>query len=808
LTARDAISTLHAKDGVPGGGSVNSKNPAAKGIGARLPRKEDERHLYGRSNFVGDIHMPGLQEIAFLRSPLAHARIRSIRFPVEHRGRIFTAAEIENGIKPVRTPSGVAGMKFADYPALAVKKVRMVGEPIAMCVAPSRAEAEDLCELVRVDLEEVPAVVDAIEARRPGAPLVHEEFGDNLFLTTQVNAKFDEAARSAPVVVKREIRLARQCMSPMEGKGALGYWDRQAEQLVLYTSTQAPHIIRTALAEYLGIEEGVIRVIAPDVGGGFGGKSVLQPEELLVAWLALTTKQPVRWTEDRREHLIAAANAREHHYVMTAYADRRGRILALDAEITVSAGAYSAWPVSVALEALHAQSNLPGCYDVRGYRCKTFSVATNKAPVVPYRGVAKPGVGVAMELTLDAVAHAVGREPADVRLENLIPAAAMPFNTITGGHYDSGDYPGCLRTAMEHIGLTSIRARQKTREADGRLIGVGFSTYTETTALGTRVFVLLGWPFAPGLEQANLRITPDGGLEIRVGIQSHGQGSETTLAQVAYDVLGIDPARIKVVHGDTALTPYSTGTYDSRTMVMAGGAVAHTARVLAERVKRIGAHLLQCRLEETQFEEGMVRGPRGQVSIREIAATSYYRPDQLPADVDRGGLEATVGYKPKVESGAIGCGAHAALVAVDPESGSVEILDYVVVEDCGTIVNPMIVEGQAYGGTAQGIGTALYEEMPFDSAGQPLASTFADYLLPGASEMPPLRIIHMESPSPYTEYGIKGVGEAGTIGAPGAILSALNDALRPLGTEILETPATPRRVLEAIMRAKAREATA
>jgi aerobic carbon-monoxide dehydrogenase large subunit len=366
----------------------------------------------------------------------------------------------------------------------------------------------------------------------------------------------------------------------------------------------------------------------------------------------------------------------------------------------------------------------------------------------------------------------------------------------------------CLRSAMEHIGLPAIRARQKTSEADGRLIGVGFSTYTETTALGTRVFVFLGWPFAPGLEQANLRITPDGGLEIRVGIKSHGQGSETTLAQVAYDVLGIDPARIKVVHGDTALTPYSTGTFDSRNMVMAGGAVAHTARVLAERIKRIGAHLLQCRSEEVRLEEGIVCGPHGQVSIREIAAASYYRPDQLPADVDRGGLEATIGYKPKVESGAIGCGAHAALVAVDPETGSIEILDYVIVEDCGTVVNPMIVEGQAYGGTAQGIGTALYEEMPFDSAGQPLASTLADYLLPGASEMPPLRVIHLESPSPYTEYGIKGVGEAGTIGAPGAILSAVNDALRPLGAELLETPATPRRILVAIMRARSHNAAA
>ena len=774
-----------------------------KGIGARLLRKEDGRHLHGQGNFVGDINIGGLQEVAFMRSPVAHARILNIQFPPEFAGRIFTAKDIENHIKPVRTPSSVPGIKLADYPALAIGKVRTVGEPIAMCVAPTRAEAEDLCQRIAVDFEELPAVSNAIEGRKPGGALVHDEFGDNLFLSSKMDVRFDEMARRADVIVKREIKLARQCMTPMEGKGTLGYWDKHTEQVVIYTSTQVPHIIRTALAEYLSVEESIIRVVAPDVGGGFGGKSVLQPEELLIAWLALTFKKPVRWTEDRREHLIAAANCREHHYLMTAHANKAGRILALDVEITVDSGAYHQWPVSVALEALHAERNLPGCYDILGYRCHTFSVATNKPPVVPFRGVAKPGVGVGMELILEAVARAVGREPADVKLENLIPAEKMPFNSVAGQHYDSGDYPQCLRTVIEKIDLPAIRARQWKGEPDGRLIGVGFSTYNETTALGTRVFVALGWPFAPGLEPATMRVTPDGGLEIRVGIQSHGQGSETTLAQVAYHELGIDPARTKVVHGDTALTPYSTGTYDSRNMVMAGGAVAHTSRVLAERLKHIGAHLLQCRKEDVRLQDGAVLGPNGEVSVAEIAKVAYYRPEQLPTDVNAGGLEATIGYKPKVETGAIGCGAHGVVVAVDPETGAIELLDYVIAEDCGTVVNPMIVDGQVYGGTAQGIGTALYEEMAFDDSGQPLASTLADYLLPGAGEMPPIRIFHMESPSPYTEYGIKGVGEAGTIGAPGAILSAINDALRPLGAEVNETPATPRRVLESILRSQA-----
>ena len=780
----------------------DSSGPA-KGIGARLPRKEDARYLRGRGRFVGDIAMPGLMEVAFLRSPLAHARIVDIAVPEAFADCIFTASDLAADVKPIRTPSGAPGFKLADYPVLATGKVRLVGEPIAMCVAPTRAEAEDLCTRVTLELEELPAVVDALDARRPDAALVHEEFGDNLFLATSTDVGFDEVPGQAAVVVERAFRLARNCMSPLEGKGTLAYWDGHAEQLVVYSSTQAPHIVRTALSDCLGIAAGEIRVIAPDVGGGFGYKSVLQPEEVCIAWLARRRRHAVRWTEDRREHLVAAANAREHHYVMTAYADERGRVLALDAEVTVNAGAYSAWPMSAGLEALQAARNILGAYDLSAYRCRTYSAVTNKPPIVPYRGVAKPGLGIAMELTLDAVARAVGREPADIRLENLIPAEAMPYDSAAGLHYDSGDYPRCMETAIEEIGLADVRARQRAGEADGRLIGIGFSNYTETTAMGTKTFVALGWPIIPGFEQATVRMTPDGGLEIRVGVHSHGQSLETTLAQVAHEILGIDPAHIKVVLGDTALTPYSTGTFNSRAMVMAGGAVSRSSMALADRIKRIGAHLLQSRTEELRLEDGAVRSPGGQISLAEVATAWYLKPDGLPDDVDIGGLDVTMGYKPEVETGAIGYGTHAAVVAVDPGTGAVEIVDYVIVEDCGTIVNPMVVEGQAHGGTAQGIGQALFEEMIYDDAGQPLATTLADYVLPGAGDVPRIRVVHIETPSPYTAHGIKGVGEASTIGAPGAILSAINDALHPLGAEVNETPVTPPRIIAAITAAQA-----
>ena len=775
------------------------------GIGARLKRKEDARHLMGRGSFVGDIAMPGLMEVAFLRSPLAHARIKRVGVPAELADCTTTAAELA-GVKPMQANNSIPGFKSSDYPILATGKVRFAGEPLAFCVGPSRAIAEDRCHALTLELEELPPVVDALQARKPGAPLLHEAWGDNLFLTTSADIRFDELSKSAEVVVKREYKLARQCMAPLEGKGVLAYWDDRADQLVVYTSTQVPHIIRTGLALCLGLDQGRIRVIAPDVGGGFGFKCILQPEEVAVAWLALKRRHPVRWTEDRREHLTAAANARQHHYYVTAYADRRGRLLALDAEVTVDVGAYSVWPFSAGLEAAQAGGNLPGPYAFAGYRCKTFSVATNKPPFVPYRGVARPGVCFAIELTMDAIARAVGREPAEVRRENLVPAASMPYDNVTKKHYDSGDYPKSLDIAVEKIGLAAVRTRQKTPEPDGRRIGIGFSTYTEQTAHGTKVFAAWGIPLVPGYEQAAVRLTPDGGLEVRVGVQSHGQGMETTLAQIAHEILGIDPAEIKVVHGDTALTPYSTGTYASRSIVMAGGAVSRSCQTLAERIKRIGAHLLQSRADEVRLERAEVHGPRGHVTLREVARVWYLRPENLPDDVDPGGLEATVGYKPKVDSGAFGYATHAAVVAVDAETGKVEILDYVIVEDCGTMVNPMVVEGQTYGGTAQGIGTALYEEMTYDGAGQPLASTLADYLLPGAAEVPRIRMFHLETPSPYTEHGIKGVGEGGAIAPPGAIVNAINDAIRPLGAELCDIPATPRRLIEALMRAEAEQA--
>ena len=771
-----------------------------QGVGASVLRKEDDRLMRGRGQFVADLRLAGMRDVAFVRSPVAHANIREVVIPPEHRGAVFTAEDLV-GVEPIRAVSGLAGFKVSEQPALASGKVRHVGELVAMCVGATRADAEDVAASVRLDLDELPAVFDMLAGRAADAPLLHESWGDNVFLETNVEVDIAKAL-DAPIKVTREINTARQCMAPIEGRGVVAHWDSRLEQLIVYTATQMPHIVRTGLSECLGLDHGRIRVITPDVGGGFGYKGILLPEEVALAWLALHCGHPVRWIEDRREHLTASADCREHHYRITAYADRDGRLRGIDCEATVDSGAYSAYPFSACLEAAQVASILPGPYDFPAYRCRTYSVATNKCPILPFRGVARTGVCFALELVLDALAREAGLEPSEVRLKNLVRPEQMPFDNITKKHFDSGDYPQALRRAMAAIDLAAIRARQKNGEADGRRIGVGFAVYCEQAAHGTSVYAGWGIPMVPGYEQATARVTPDGGLELRVGLHSHGQSLETTLAQVAHEILGIDASKISLVHGDTALTPYSTGTWGSRSMVMAGGAVSLACREIARRAAAIGAFLMNTDVATVEVRDGHVIGPSDSVTLAEIARVWYLRPQDLPAHVNPAGLEVTAGYKPIRDSGTFSYGAHAALVAVDPEIGDVEILEYVIVEDGGKLVNPMVVDGQIYGGVAQGIGTALYEEMPFDASGQPLASTLSDYLLPGPTEVPALRIVHMETLSPYTEFGVKGIGEGGAIAPPATIANAVNDALRPLqAAELLQSPITPRRILAAIAKA-------
>ncbi|MBI3434949.1 MAG: xanthine dehydrogenase family protein molybdopterin-binding subunit [Proteobacteria bacterium] len=766
---------------------------AKNGVGARAKRKEDERFLFGRGQYIGDLRFSRMREVAFVRSPVAHARLKAVVIPENLRSSVFTAHDLK-GVLPLRAISPLPGFQVSEQPPLVTDKIRQVGELIAMCVADTRAQAEDIAAQISLEYEELPAVVDMLDAQRPGSVLVHDTVKGNVYVTVSYDGDIEPVAKTAPIKISRELRTARQVMSPIECRGFIAQWDSRLNQLIVHGATQFPHVVRTGLAQVLQIPEIQIRVISPDVGGGFGYKAILAGEEVCLCWLAMRVDYPLRWLEDRREMLVANANCREHHYSLTAYADRAGKILAFDAKAAVDTGAYSAYPFTAAIEASQVSAILPGPYAIPVYRCSTAAVATNKAPQLPYRGVARPGVCYAMELMIDAIARAVGREPHEVRAVNLVRADQMPFDNITDKHFDSGDYPRLLRMVIDAIDVNAVRARQDRGEKDGRLIGLGMSIFSEQTGHGMT---------ADGkrrvlYEQTFARLTPDGRLDIRAGIQSIGQGLETTLAQIGSECLGIDIDDIQVRLGDTEISPYSSGAWGSRGMIWAGGATARACKELAERVARIGAALLQSDVKSVTVRDNGVYGPNGNVSLRDIARAYYLAPNELPGDIDAHGLEVTGGFTPTRLTGIHTGAAHACVVAVDPEVGGVEILDYVVAEDAGTLVNPMIVEGQIMGGTAQGIGSALFEEMVFDLQGQPLASTLADYLLPGCPEVPNIRVFHMQTPSPYTEFGIKGVGEGGAIGPGAAIANAVNDALKQFGVEICEIPITPRRILRAL----------
>lgn len=769
----------------------------SQGVGASVRRNEDQRLLDGKGEYLADLQFPGVLEVAFLRSPVAHARIESIDVPEIHRANVFLADAIAFA-RPIVADAAAPGFKHSDYPALARGKLRFVGEMIAICVAPTRAEAEDIAQSCVLDLEELPAVWDIDVAIAPGAPRVHDGWADNIFVETRIAAGELDGVRSrADIVVRKTSRMGRHAGVSLECRGVLARYDQRLDELVVYSSTQFPHVIRTVLAQSLGIAETKLRVVAPDVGGGFGIKNNFSPEELAVAALAMKLGRPLRWIEDRREHLIASPHAREHRYDMTAYADRRGRILGLDATVTVDAGAYSVWPWTASMEAGMSAGIMTGPYDIAVYHGRAVTVCTNKSPLGPYRGVGRSGACFAIETIIDAVARAAGRDPFDVRLENMVAASAMPYRSATGKLYDSGDYPECARRAMAAIDIAAVRQRQAHREADGRLIGIGMASYTEQSAHGTAEWVARGLPVVFGYEPALARFTPDGKLVLFVGIQNHGQGLETTLAQVAHQELGIPVRDVVVRHGDSSVSPYGMGTFASRSMTMAGGAVSAACSELAVKIKRIGAYLLQAPVDLVTLADGKVSFGQRSVAFCEIAEAAFLHPERLP-EGEEPGLEASAVYQPARSTGAFSYASHACTVAVDPGTGVVELLDYVVCHDCGTMVNPMIVEAQVVGGVAQGLGTALYEEIRYDPSGQPLASTFLDYMVPGAAEVPDVRVLHMETPSPHTRFGIKGMGEGGAIAPPAAVVNAVNDALRKLGAEIAQTPVTPERVLEAI----------
>ncbi|MBM3530021.1 MAG: xanthine dehydrogenase family protein [Alphaproteobacteria bacterium] len=774
--------------------------PADGWIGASLLRKEDARHLLGHGMFVADIRMPGLQDIAFVRSQMAHANVRQIVKPPEAAASVFTLADL-GPIAILEAGPELAAHRHSPYPPLADGRVRYAGQTIAACMAPTRAEAEDLADRVTAELEELPAVVDCVAAMLPDSPRLFEHWPDNAFITGNVTEGDPPALQAAPVRLRRKFRMNRQATVSLECRGVLAYWDHRNDELTVHLSTQGGHVMRIAIAQSLGLPEHKVRVIAPDVGGGFGGKNRIMPEDIAVCAIAMKVGHPVRWIEDRREHLIASVHARDHTYDLTISADRDGTLLGVEGDVYIDAGAYSLWPTGSFMEASMASRNLTGPYRIRHLKLNTFTVATNKAPMGPYRGVARPGACFAIERLVDEVARELGREPFDLRRQNIVTAAELPYRTAAGMRLDTGDYVQALDTARDMIDLPAIRKRQEVGESDGRAIGVGFAFYTEQSGHGTVEWVKRKSRVVPGYESANARMLPDGSVIIHVGVQNHGQGHETTLSQIAAHELSIDPSRIAIKYGDTATAPFGFGTFASRSIVFSGGAVARASRMLIDKLKRIGAHLMQTDPANVRIEGGEVHGPSGSVGFAEIAYAANVRQEHLPAGMDPL-LDVTATYEPTETGGVFAYGTHAAVVAVDPDTGTLEILDYVVTEDCGTMINPLIVDGQVQGGIAQGIGTALYEEIPYDEIGQPLATTFGDYMVPCAPEIPTVRMAHIVTPAQATEYGVKGLGEGGAIAPPAVLANAVADAFRKIGASFNETPLTPRRVSEAVARAR------
>jgi aerobic carbon-monoxide dehydrogenase large subunit len=779
---------------------VEQQKTGAGWIGASLLRKEDARYLFGQGMYIADVHVPGVQDVAFVRSPMANARVRRVNRPANVAARVFRLADI-GPINVLEAGPELSAHRHSPYPPLADERVRYVGQTIAACVMPTRAQAEDLAGQVQVELEELPAVVNVVAAMRPDSPRVFDEWPSNAYISTTVTEGDPRQLAAAPIRVHRHLRLNRQATVSMEGRGALAYWDRRLDELVVYLSTQGGQVKRLALSRMLGIPEHKVRVIAPDIGGGFGGKNRIMPEDVAIAALAMKVGHPVRWIEDRREHLLASPHARDHTYDLTICAERDGTLLGIEGDIYIDAGAYALWPTGAFQEASMASRNLTGPYRMRHLKLNAHTVATNKAPMGPYRGVARPGATFALERLVDEVARELSREPFDLRRQNIVTSAELPYKTAAGMKLDTGDYVASLEIARDKIDLAAVRKRQAKGEPDGRRIGVGFAFYTEQSGHGIVEFAKRKFRVIPGYESANVRMLPDGNVIIYVGVQNHGQGHETTLAQIAAHELGIDPGQISVRYGDTAVGPYGFGTFASRSIVFAGGAVGKASRALAEKIRRIGAHLLQADVAATRIEAGMVHGPSSKVTIAEIAFAANARPDHLPAGMEPL-LDSTATYEPADSGGVFAYGTHAVVVAVDPDSGMTELLDYVVSEDCGTMINPMIVDGQVLGGIVQGIGTALYEEIPYDERGQPLVSNLADYMVPCAPEIPNVRIEHLVTPALTTEYGVKGLGEGGAIAPPAAIANAVADAFADIRANFNETPLSPWRVSEAITRAR------
>ncbi|HET8531473.1 MAG TPA: xanthine dehydrogenase family protein molybdopterin-binding subunit [Methylomirabilota bacterium] len=753
--------------------------------------------MAGRGRYVTDVELPRMLHVAFVRSPHAHARIRGVDTAAARAAdgvaAIVTGADADWAPHRIEARSALPGYVMTGQPILAWPEARFAGEAVVAVVARDRYAAEDAAALVSVDWEPLPAALDLVDPARAGA-VVHEAAPGNVLLARRFESGRVEAALAeAAAVVERVFRTNRQSAAPLEGRAGVADWSPGEGKLTLWLGTQVPHLVRHALAEMLALPQNRIRVVAPDVGGGFGVKAVLYPEDVALCLLAMRLGRPVKWVEQRREGFLASAHARDHRYEVRAGFGRDGRLLALDARIACNAGAYSVFPWTAGIEALMAGGLLAGPYKVPHYRCEVAAVATHTTPAGPYRGVARPATTFVMERLLDLGARALDLDPVAVRRINLIGASDLPYTSATRLVHDCASYPICFERAVEAIGYEAFRAEQARLRREGRYLGIGFANYNELTGLGQAASAGPRMPFRTGHEGATVRMDPSGAVTVLAGVTSQGQGLETTMAQLAAAELGLPLEAVRVILGDTDATPFGLGAFASRQAVIGGGAVARAARALREKIIAIAAHLLEAAAADLEVAGGRiaVRGMPGRgLSMQDVARVAHLETHRLPPETEPG-LEATRFYDPI--RGTFAAGTQAAVVEVDVATGRLQIRRYVCVEDTGRVINPVIVEGQVQGAIAQGIGGALLEHLVYDEAGQLLTGTLMEYALPTAADVPAFELAHVEVPAENL-LGVRGVGEGGTLGPPAVLANAVADALAPLGVEVNELPITPARL--------------
>ena len=775
--------------------------PSGRYVGRRIPRWEDRRFVEGRGRYLDDLNLPDQVEVAFVRSPHAHARIRRVEMEVARNHPeavgVYAWEDLQGLLRPYWTmPRGP--VRQARVTPLASGKVRWVGEPVAVVAARDRYVAEDLCELVTVEYEPLPAVVDSLEAMQSDCPRLYDEWPDNVVShqTLQVGDPEAQLADCA-VVIQKRFRSNRVTAVPLEGRGILARWDPLEETLTVWMGHQDVHLVRAVLSEILSLPLGRIRVISPDVGGAFGIKLPIYPEEMVVCALARLLRRPVKWVQDRREGLLGDTHAREAVVDVEAGFNAEGKLRAMRVHIISDVGAYAVAGRGPTIEGSMLARELPGPYDLRHYAYTLDVVMTNKAPVAVYRGVAIPVSTFVMERVMDFAADALKLDPAEIRRRNLI--RTFPYTTVTGHVYDAGQYLEGLEKLVELVDYRRWRAEQVRLREQGRYLGIGVCCLVDATARGGGFYGRLGLKAATQ-EGCILRIDPSGGVTAALGTTTQGQGLDTALAQLIADTLAVPLERVTVVMGDTATTPYGGGAWASRGAVAGGAVVLLAARRLREKVQHIAAHLLEAAPEDIELAEGhaFVRGaPSRRLPLEEIAHTAYFVAVDLPRGMEPG-LEVMVHWEPEIPA-TFAYAAQAIVVEVQPETGAVDILKYVVVEDCGPLINPGLVDGQLRGGILQGLAQALYEDLVYDSQGQLLTSTLMDYVLPGFYEAPEVEIHHLSTPSTRTVGGLRGMAESGTAGAPAVLANAVADALKPLGVEVTALPLSPARVAELLM---------